>query len=331
MKRTLNIFACCVALLLLVGCDVHEWPEAPEFVRCHLSLTYQTEMTQWEHLYEDKDVVEKGYGATYDNCRTSGQIRYIVRTFPISEEQRTLRSCVQEFVFTKDAAGGYDHEVTLELLPGDYTMMVWSDLVESSEDTLFYDAEDFNGVELQGAHRGCNDFRDAFCGQRAISLPRNDAKQEEVAVEVGMKRPLAKFEIVASDLLEFVNTNGGDIGRYKAKIHYIGYVPSTYSLFARRPVASATGVTFESSMTKLSDSQLSLGYDYVFVSDNGSMVTVRIGIYDSQDRQISLTEPITIPIKPDHHTLLKGEFLMQNASNGVYIDPNWGGDYNIVL
>lgn len=331
MKKSLNLFACCVALLLLGACDVHEWPEAPEYVKCHLSLNYQTEMTQWEHLYDDKEVVEKGYGATYDNRQTSGQIRYIVRTFPITEEQRTLRSCVQEFVFTKEVAGGYDHEVTLELLPGDYTMMVWSDLVESPEDAHFYDAEDFNGVELQGEHCGSCDFRDAFCGQKVISLPRNDAQQLEVAVEIGMMRPLAKFEIVASDLSEFVNAKGGEIGQYKAKIHYVGYVPSTYSLFAQRQVASTTGVIFESPLTKLSDSSLSLGYDYVFVSDNGSMVTVRIGIYDSQDSQVSLTEPITIPIKPDHHTLLKGEFLMQNASNGVYIDPNWGGDYNIVL
>jgi hypothetical protein len=74
-----------------------------------------------------------------------------------------------------------------------------------------------------------------------------------------------------------------------------------------------------------------MGFDYVFVSDMGTMVTVRVGIYDQKNQLVSLSGPITIPIKPDHHTLLMGKFLMQTTSNGVDIDPNWGGDYNITL
>ena len=56
-----------------------------------------------------------------------------------------------------------------------------------------------------------------------------------------------------------------------------------------------------------------------------------VGIYDIKDQLISLSAPITIPVKPNHHTLLKGKFLMQDSSNGVDIDPNWGGDHNIIL
>ena len=124
----------CTFLLTFTSCDVHEWPEIPELVTCNLRLTYNTEMTEWLHLYDDKDIAEQGFGKTYDNRREQGVIRYIVRTYPLTEKQRTLQSCAQEFVFTKDLAEGYDHQVALELMPGDYTLMVWSDLAESPEE-----------------------------------------------------------------------------------------------------------------------------------------------------------------------------------------------------
>lgn len=331
MRKIKLLLICCVQWLLFGGCDVHEWPEIPELVTCNLSLTYNTEMTEWLHLYDDKDIAEQGFGKTYDNRREQGVIRYIVRTYPLTEKQRTLQSCSQEFVFTKDLAEGYDHQVTLELMPGDYTLMVWSDLAESPEKAHFYNADNFVEIKLQESRQASSDYRDAFCGQSSISLPPNGAKPTEWEVEVTMKRPLAKFEIVADDLLEFVASKGSNLEEFKAKIQYIGYVPNTYGMFAGRPTGSATGGVCESPLTKLTESKVSMGFDYVFVSNQGSMVTIRIGIYDKNDQQVSLSDPMTIPIKPDHHTLLTGEFLMMNASNGVYIDPNYGGDYNLTI
>lgn len=31
-------------ILLLSACDVHEWPETPEFVKLHLRLNYETDI-----------------------------------------------------------------------------------------------------------------------------------------------------------------------------------------------------------------------------------------------------------------------------------------------
>jgi len=330
MKKILY-FMVCLSLLLPAACDVHEWPESPEFVKCHLRLNYETGMTEWKHVYDSAKVIEQGYGKTYDNHRDHGKIRYIVRTYPVSGGTRTTSNCTQEFVFTKDLSKGYDNEVTLDLLPGNYNIMVWSDLVKSSEDTHFYNTENFAGIIQQDIHQGNNNYRDAFCGQDSISLPPNDANQINRTISIRMKRPLAKFEIIANDLLEFTETKNSDLNLYKAKIQYIGFMPNIYSLFADRPVASNTGVMFESTLTKLTDSEVSMGFDYVFVSEKGAMVTVRIGLYDNNDQLVFLSSSITIPIKPDHHTLLTGKFLMQNTSNGVDINPNWGGDYNIIL
>ena len=135
MRKILYLIIC-LPLLLLSACDVHEWPETPEFVKMHLRLNYETDMTEWEHLYDGAEVIEQGYGETYDNHRDYGKIRYIVRTYPVSEKMRTTSDYTQEFVFTKDISEGYDHEVTLDLLPGNYNVMVWSDLVQTSSDSI---------------------------------------------------------------------------------------------------------------------------------------------------------------------------------------------------
>ena len=111
-------------------------------------------MTEWKHLYDGTDVVEVGLGKTYDNRRDSGQIRYIIRTYPISENLRTLQVHSQEFVFTKDLATGYDHQVTLDLMPGNYTLMVWSDLVEEGKEAYAYTAQNFAEIKPQGNYRG---------------------------------------------------------------------------------------------------------------------------------------------------------------------------------
>lgn len=336
MRKILYIIIC-MPLLLLLACDVHEWPELPKPVKLNLTLRYETEMIKWEHLYDGESVVEQGLGDRYDNHQALGQIRYIIRTYPVTEKLRTAQEYTQEFIFTKDISEGYDHEVEVEILPGDYTIMVWSDLVESSEDVHFYGAENFASIMLQGAHQGNSNYRDAFCGKASVSIPTKDDNQADRAMSIEMKRPLAKFEIVASDLLEFVKVKGSNLELYKAKIQYVGFMPNVYSLFADRPIASTTGEMFESSFAELNDSQdpkatmVSMGFDYVFVGESGTMITIRVGIYDNQDRQISISEPITIPVKPDHHTLLRGEFLMQNTSNGVTIDPGWSGDHNIIL
>ena len=94
---------------------------------------------------------------------------------------------------------------------------------------------------------------------------------------------------------------------------------------------SVTGVTFQSVLRRMDDAQATLGFDYVFVNGKESAVTVRIGIYDDEGTQLSLTEPIEIPLKRNHHTVLRGKFLMSEASGGVTINPNFDGDHNLIF
>ena len=338
-------------LVFLIACNVHEWPDTPENVTFRLKLSYEKNMTVWEHLYDGTDVTEQGLGDTYDNSREHGKIRYIIRAYPVSEKQRATQEYTREFVITKDITEGYDHEVMLDLTPGDYHIMVWSDLLEDENKYPHHAADDFASITLQGNHEGNNDYLDGFRGTGQISLAANIAEDIPNTLEIPMQRPLAKFEVITNDLAEFIEkevsratakSNGtksvpeNPASRvnhedYRIVFHYVGFMPNTYSIFTDKPVDSSTGVMFSSALKVLNNREASLGFDYVFVNGKESAVTIRLGIYDKEGTQLSLTQPIEVPLKRNHHTILRGKFLMSEASGGVIINPDFDGDYNLVF
>lgn len=350
MRKVLSLIMC-IPILLFSACDVHEWPDVPEKVQFYLRLSYETDMTKWEHLYDGSNVVEVGLGETYDNHQKYGKMRYIVRAYPVSEKRQISQNYTQEYVFTKDVTEGYNHEMTLELPAGNYQIMVWSDLQEYSSDIFFHNAENFAEIMLQGDHRGNCDHRDAFRGTNSISLVADIMESLPKSLEIRMQRSLAKYEFVTSDVVEFIekesiriaskagegtstddpSTKTVKIENYKVVFYYVGFMPNTYSMYTDKPVDSSTGVMFESTLRKLSDKKASMGFDYVFVNGKESAVAVQIGIYDNEGTQLSLSKPIEIPLKRSHHSILTGNFLMLKASGGVTINPEFNGDHNLII
>ncbi len=342
----------------LAGCDVHEFPEVPEKVPCYLKLKCDisaTNITEWHHLYDGDDVFEQGLGETYDNTHESGRIRYIVRAYPVSGKQSTMREYSKEFVFEKDIDDNYGHSAAFDLAPGDYDIMVWADLLRHGGDKPFYNPEDFAEITLHGEHQGSNDHRDAFRGMTKVSLAADITEREPKTIEIDLQRPLAKYEFVTTDLAEFISreqTRAEEKGRakgeakpadkaapqtrvniedYRVVFYYVGFMPNAYSMFTDKPVDSATGVMFESGLNSLSETEASVGFDYVFVNGTESAVTVQIGIYDKEDELVGMTERMEVPLKRSHHTVMRGMFLTSIASGGVSINPDYNGDHNLVF
>ncbi len=353
MRKAIHFLAACLLLLSATSCDdffnVHEWPENAETESIVLRLAYDTEMTEWNHTYDESTVSETGLGETYDNSQESGVVRYVVRLFPAKDGARTSQSYTKQLSFTQDISEGYDTEVTLDVAPGEYQVMVWSDLVENSSDTRFYYVEDFAEITLQGdEHYGNNDYRDAFRGDGMISLEATVEEHAPDTLTVSMERPLAKYEFITTDLAEFIEkqelaleaamSESGDkeytntkvsVGDYKAVFYYSGFMPSAYSMFTDKPVDSSTGVQFEATLEQLSESEASFGFDYVFVNGDESSVTVQIAIYNREGTQLFLTNSIRVPLKRSYHTVVRGKFLASEAAGGVSVNPSYDGEYNI--
>ena len=280
-----------LAALLLQGCLVHEWPSPPGTVQVRLILEYDTSM----------DTTEHGYGTRAVSIPEGSDIRYIVRAFPLVKGSKASQECAGEFVFSADASMGYDTEMTLELPEGDYSIMVWSDLVDDgSTDDRHYNTSDFSAVSLNGdSHPGNTDERDAFRGTGEIALRSSIAEKAPDTLRLMMERPLAKYEFIADDLAEFIEKqaqqfseqNGDGAGQssvnlddYRVVIYYTGFMPDTYSLFTDKPVDSSTGVFFETGLTQISDTEASLGFDYCHGADRHLRPWRRPGGPDRPDR-----------------------------------------------
>ena len=252
MKKVLY-FVVCLPMLLVSACDVHELPETPESVKLLLRLNYETDMTEWQHLYDGESVIAEELGDSYDNRCGHGKIRYVVRVYNSSEKQRVAQEHAYEFIFTRDIADGYSHEVMLDLPPGNYSFMVWSDLKMNSGDDCFYNADNFAEITLQGKHKGNTDYRDAFRGTSSIELVSDIMKRLPYTLDIAMQRPLAKFEFVTCDVMEFIDKEmnriaskgGGDnsavtddasrgvnIEDYRVVFYYVGFMPHAYNLYA---------------------------------------------------------------------------------------------------
>jgi hypothetical protein len=118
---------------------------------------------------------------------------------------------------------------------------------------------------------------------------------------------------------------------YKVVFYYAGYMPNAYNMNSDRPVDSTMGVLFDSKLDILSEKEASMGFDYVFVGNEKTAVTMQIGFYDKEGRQVAMTSPLNIPLLRSHHTILKGSFLTQKASGGIIIDSEFDGNHNITI
>lgn len=345
-------------LLLSVasGCDVHEFPQVPEPLpenaTFNLQLRFATDMPQWEYpITESRTFVPSRV------VQEEGEMRYIIRVYPGSSSSRTPSSrgeAVREFEFTRDVSEGYNADFQFDVPVGDYTIMAWADLAENIGDAHLYDANEFSQIKLQGGeHRGNNDYRDGFRGMLDVSFSTADVMANATkTVVVDMARPMAKFEFITTDIDEFIGkeieaalsrgeitpeavenapSKAFDMSKYKIMFYYVGFMPNTFNMFTDKPSNSVTGISFPGRFMRLEGNEASLGFDYVFVNGTEVKVAVQIGIFDEAGNQLSMTAPIDVPLRRSQHTLIKGRFMMQNASGGVGVDPSFSGDHNIFI
>lgn len=304
-----NIAFLILSLLIITACDEELFLASADGISVNLRLEYPSQ----------------------NQSGSQGLIRYVVRAYPVSNGKVSTQ-CVAAAASSKSVSEGYDQDVTIGLAPGDYKLMVWSDFVESVESTPFHSVEDFSKITLQGIHSGNNPLREAFRGSCSVTVSEDSEAGSPLEYNVMMENLLAKFEIVAEDLPDFRRTNPSvDVDELSVVVQYVGFVPVTYSMFADRAVDSATGISFASSVIPLNDTEASLGFDYVFANGDDSAVTVRVGVFDSSGKSLSVSQPVKVPVRRDEKTVVRGQFLTQEPSGGIFVDPDYEGDFNLPL
>ena len=341
-----QILAMIIALFSLGSCAVHEWPDESTPADVVLNLDFNTDIPQFI-VINAGDTRSSSFASEYE-------VRYVVEAYRkvgggYSDEPYS------RYVFTKDQLSNLNTELYLKIDEGTYIFRVWTDfIVKGSDADFYYDTRNFREISLQGDYVGNNDYRDAFVGSKELTVRRYGEDVPAVCGEIAMERPLAKFEFVATDLQEFITKvmsemkkhgqypddfHGGDdtksplvdLEKYKVEFWFTGFMPCSFNMMENKPCDSKTGVHFSSDIKTINDHEARLGFDYVMVNGKESSVMVAVGLYDEKGVQLSMTTPIEVPLKRSMLTTIKGNFLMQDTGGGVAINPDFDGEYNIVI
>lgn len=333
MKK--SIFAFASVAMLLSSC-VNEWPH-PEYRLYDITLKVHS-VTDWLPDYD------------MTNTRAEGlEIQYQIQIY---KSGTTLDPVWSKTVYSLDM-NRPDFTVDLSLYPGDYDVYVWSDICDASTgESLYYDFSDFAKITYLTPYRGDSDNKDAFRGMTSFTIEDTMYLNPTATEEITLRRPLARYMFVATDLGEFVDnelTRGklrgvgsreGDIMQYAGeladeldsytiKIIYPLYMPAVFDNFTNKPIDSWTGVSFEGHITPISSEEAILGLDFVMMNGDESYVQVAMEIYDDEGNKIGGTSTINIPTLRDRTTVVYGRFLTSDEDAGVAIDPNFSGQFNI--
>ncbi|MBQ7941605.1 MAG: hypothetical protein IJ328_04240 [Muribaculaceae bacterium] len=329
--------------LSFMSCNVHEWPAEEAKAKVLLHLDYNTAIDEYLTMYADMGRASRS-PEDYDT-------RYIIKAYLYISDTEYLPQSFAEWRFTRDDVDDIECSRELELSPGKYKIMVWTDFVTQGTDTdKFYKASDFSYIEMTGEYDANNDFRDAFVGSVDLNVDYEDLSNTSVVEEtVLMERPLAKYYFITTDVEEFtsryidmhnlkstpnaiiVGTEQIDYSKLSLKFSYPGYLPYIFNMFTDRPIDSMPpgSVSYDSHITDITNEEATLGFDYVLVNGKESSVDVKVALYDTDGSLISMSGSINVPLVRGKYTIVKGKFFTQNQSGGVGIDPSFTDDINL--
>lgn len=184
------------ALLCITSCAVHEWPE-PSPADVIVNLDFDTQLPQYKVLNEE------GTRASHDG--RDYDIRYAIAAYRLLQDGSYAEEPFLLKVFSKDEIDELNATFRFSIDEGSYRFYVWTDFVlAGNQSDYFYNTTNFRRISLQGTHEGNNDFRDAFSGSADLKVIRRGSRETPSTVTVQMRRPLAKFEFITTDLQEFI-------------------------------------------------------------------------------------------------------------------------------
>lgn len=361
--KHIRLLLACGFISLFTACAVHQWPEPndepgpdgpvlPEVPETdeytvNLNLVFEPTFYLWEHKYDPiLGTVEEQYpeadyypghtGTTssYDNTRFQGTMLVDFKVF----SQDANMACVAEQSYSLPLGdSGYDHTVQLTLpdKTGKYVIAAWSQLKELEQQPPYYNTADFQNISLISEHFEANtEYRDAFSDTIHVNMDRKEA-----LYAMTMTRPLGKYELVTTDLSEFLDKeterrmlpSRASADDYTVKITHVYYYPSAYSVMQDELRNVFSSWSFTTGIVVTGDSEASIGSDYFLESADGGGAQIMVEVYDSNNEKVASTPVFTAPVVRDRHTLLRGAFLSMEGHGGVGIDPDYEGDHNLTI
>ncbi len=225
--------------------------------------------------------------------------------------------------------------LTLELPATKYHVNIWADYTTDGESDLYYCADTFSEITLNGSYAGNNTAKDAFFSSETLDLSDLDLNYMDFELE----RPVARWI-----LLQYpYDSTSDEAANFSYNIvTYSGFTPCAFNLFTSKPNDATGGLNFLAyKVTDImpntdyadelgDDEYLLLAYDYVFADSDTTTVTVVVYTYNKAGEIIVTSSAFDITLVRGKQTIIKGDFITPSSSgDGIGINPEMYGDYNI--
>lgn len=310
-----------------VSCDLHEEPERTadgELGVDPTQVVLNTEITLNLEL--------PGTDETFFPLPDTVMHRFVVEAY-----NRDREVVNRQVLYDKDlSARTFSLPVSMRLHATAYRIVVWSDYVRISDPDaqLYYNADILTPVINNGNYRGCANAKDTFSGYIDIDLlPYADEWNARVDAAIELKRPMGRYEIVATDVEAFNRrVAAGTVKgiKFTARVSYGGYLAVGYNCYDQVRKHSLNYMYYTRTLgTKFDGTELTIGFDYIFTSPDETLdVPVEIEILNENNESVSRSA-VTLPIGRNMNTVVRGRFLTSTADGGLNIDPGFDGDITI--
>ena len=341
MKQKYTIgFIALVLTIALAGC-VHDYPGMteegeegvdPTLVEVNTEVTRDLELVPLEIITQESARSGTNKARNITTKADDGyRRRFIIEAW--REGKPTTRQVTVMETAEEDGDAKISLPIHLKLHALEYTLAVWTDYVKAgTTDDLYYDTDNLQQVACTDPYTGSTPYRDCLYGTAALDLRQyRDEWNARVQVKVDMVRPLAKYELIATDVQKFLlktqkQRAGGTA--YTITVSYGFYFPLGFNVLSGKPDRSEMGVAFTAPLTVTDNGsgECTLASDYIFVNGDESYVPLGIEIKDNAGNGISRTTGIDVPYRRGHLTTVRGHFLTNRYDTGIGIDPDFDDD-----
>lgn len=228
--------------------------------------------------------------------------------------------------------------VSLKLHARNYQLAVWSDYVEAgSEEDLYYDTQEkLMTVYGTEPYRGNTEWKDVFCATRELDL--SDLRNEwnaQVPVEMELKRPVARYELIANDVATFLRriSKGEVTGKkFTVRVKYDYYLSVGYNVLDNLPKHALMYMQYDRSLSVPAEGtkELRIGFDYVFTGDEPEKIPVTVEIVNEKSVAIARTS-LSIPCRKGKLTQVRSAFLTADPDGGIGFNPDYDGSIDVEL
>ena len=337
MKQKYTIgFIALVLTIVLAGC-VHDYPSMTEDGEEGVDPTLvevNTEVPLDLELVPLEIITQKNARSGTTKAATDYRRRFVIEAWRGGKPESRQVTVMEDA--EEDGDGKITLPIRLKLHAVEYTLAVWTDYVKAGTDTdLYYDTKNLQRVACTAPYTGSTPYRDCLYGTTALDLRQyRDEWNAKVQIKVDMVRPLAKYELIATDVAEFLERTAQQRAQgesYTVKFSYSFYIPAVFDVLAGKPCESWPEISFTLPLALPEEGETlhTVGSDFIFANGGEASVLLTMEIRDSRGNRMSRVSGIDVPYRRGHLTTLKGAFLTSEMKGGIEIDTEWDGEVEI--